>query len=83
MSVNIDYDRCRGCEFCYRECPADVFTWDKEKDLPIIARQNECWHCGICVLECPEDAMVHTLPPQCWNDTNKRFLANIGGKKSP
>jgi adenylylsulfate reductase subunit B len=80
MPVKINYHLCKGCKACYTECPADVIGWDDEKAIPYIAYPDECWHCGVCKLECPEEAMIHTLPPQCWIDINKRFISMLGRK---
>jgi len=59
----IDYKRCIGCGLCYELCPVDVFGWDEEKDLPIVAYPKECYQCGSCELECPQMAIDVTLPP--------------------
>ncbi|MFC1869635.1 ferredoxin family protein, partial [Thermodesulfobacteriota bacterium] len=47
----IDYKSCNGCSLCYDICPTDVITWDKDKDMPEITYEEECWHCGICWME--------------------------------
>ncbi|MCC7326517.1 MAG: ferredoxin family protein [Burkholderiales bacterium] len=83
MAIAINHHRCTGCRACYDECPADVFAWDAATDLPIVAYPDECWHCGICSMECDEKALIHTLPPQCWNDINKRYVANLGRMSQP
>jgi adenylylsulfate reductase subunit B len=77
MPVRINYHLCKGCKSCYNECPADVFGWDMDKGMPYLAYPDECWHCGICKLECPANALEHILPPRCWIDINKRFIANL------
>lgn len=77
MSIKIDYHLCKGCKSCYTECPADLFGWDEEREIPYIAYPDECWHCGVCKLECPENAIHLTLPPECWLEINKRFIAKL------
>ena len=78
MPVKINYHRCNGCKACYNHCPADLFGWDEERDIPYIAYPDECWHCGICKMECPvEKAIELTLPPQCWLEINKRFISKL------
>jgi adenylylsulfate reductase subunit B len=62
MPVKIDYHRCIGCKRCYELCPMDVYTWDKEMDMPRTEHENECWHCGICYMECPKRCIDVTLP---------------------
>jgi NAD-dependent dihydropyrimidine dehydrogenase PreA subunit len=78
MPVRIDYHKCVGCKACYRECPSDCYTWDEEKDIPVVTYPKECWHCGICEFECPAGAIDVSLPPQCWTEINKRFIAPLG-----
>lgn len=60
--TKIDYRHCNGCGICYRICPMDVFGWDEEKGLPILAYPDECWHCGACELDCPEMAIDVEIP---------------------
>ena len=79
MPVKIDYHACNGCKACYRECPADLFGWDEEQDIPFVAYPGECWHCGICKMECSENAVQLTLPPQCYLDINKQFISKMSG----
>ncbi|MCZ7574174.1 MAG: ferredoxin family protein [Ardenticatenaceae bacterium] len=52
-SITIDYDTCVNCKICYNLCPLDVFAWDDETALPIIAYPDECFHCGVCEIDCP------------------------------
>lgn len=58
----IDYRFCNGCKKCYDICPSDVFDWDDEKSLPIVAYPDECYYCAGCELECLEEAISIKLP---------------------
>ncbi len=53
--ITIDYRYCSGCRICYDICPTDVYGWNEDEKLPIVAYPGECWHCGACELDCPED----------------------------
>ena len=66
MPPKIDYHCCNGCKRCYNLCPVDVFTWDEEKNMPIAAYEEDCWHCGICWMECPKRAIDITFPVALW-----------------
>ena len=66
MPVKIDCERCNGCRRCYDLCPLDVFTWNEETDMPVVAYEEECWICGICWMECPKRAIDITYPASCW-----------------
>jgi len=75
MPIKINYKKCIGCGACYRECPADCYAWDEEKDMPYQAYPGECWHCGICELECPVKAIDVTLPLSAYaREIDRRFL---------
>jgi adenylylsulfate reductase subunit B len=77
MPVRIDYHACIGCKACYTHCPADMYGWDDEKEIPYAAYPDECWHCGICKLECPKDAIRISMPIMTWLDINKRFISRL------
>lgn len=67
MPVRIDHKKCNGCQKCYKVCPMDVFTLDKEmSNMPKVAYEEECWHCGICWMECPKRAIDITIPASFW-----------------
>lgn len=66
MPAKIDYRKCNGCKKCYDECPMDVFVWDEDMHMPVVAYEDECWHCGICWMSCPKRAIDVTFPASCW-----------------
>ena len=66
MPAKVDYKKCIGCKICYDLCPLDVYTWDDEKDMPVVTYWDECWHCGICWMDCPKRAIDVTYPASMW-----------------
>ena len=58
----IDYRYCNGCGVCYENCPMDVFGWDKQKEMPVIAYPGECSFCCFCEIICPEVAIDVCIP---------------------
>lgn len=58
MTLEIDEDKCTGCEECVNTCPAEVFEIVNEKSTaPNI---TECTECCVCVETCPENAIKHS-----------------------
>jgi len=56
LTFTIDYDLCRGCRLCQRNCPTDtIFRVDGEKKYRI--EQAGCIHCGTCLDVCPFGAV--------------------------
>ena len=51
--IIVDQKACRGCELCVDECPTDVFEYDKENHVPIVAKKDECVECLTCYYLCP------------------------------
>jgi len=60
MSVEIDRDKCDGCEVCVEICPTDVLRLDEDGKARV--KYDECWYCGCCELECPRKAIKLRLP---------------------
>ena len=56
--VEIDNDKCTGCGFCIKACPADVFVMENKLSRMKTTGVNECMGCGDCFAICPEDAIV-------------------------
>ena len=67
-AIEIDRDRCSGCQTCYDACFVDVYRWDTEADQPIIAYPEDCVECNKCELECPEECIkvVPDFPGIYW-----------------
>jgi NAD-dependent dihydropyrimidine dehydrogenase PreA subunit len=60
----IDYQHCKGCGECYKNCPMDVFGWDEDNQMPTVAYGAECSCCCFCEVMCPEVAIDVHLPLQ-------------------
>jgi NAD-dependent dihydropyrimidine dehydrogenase PreA subunit len=58
----IDYIHCKSCGDCYRDCPMDVFGWDKEKHRPTVDYPGECMFCCVCEIVCSERAVDVRFP---------------------
>lgn len=54
----VDEELCIGCEACIEHCPAGVFEWDDERDVPLVVNRYDCIvYCKGCANACPEDAI--------------------------
>lgn len=58
-SLEIDIEKCKGCELCVSECPADYLKVSSESNrlgffYPVVDPEEECTGCGICYTVCPD-----------------------------
>lgn len=58
--VQVDNDKCTGCEFCVKACPADVLVVENKLSKMHEDSINECMGCGDCSAICPEGAIIVT-----------------------
>ncbi|MBC8412553.1 4Fe-4S binding protein [bacterium] len=58
IDVQVDAEKCTGCEECVNLCPAEVFEMKDGKSDPVNA--DDCANCLTCVESCPEDAITVT-----------------------
>ena len=56
--VEIDIDKCTGCGFCVKACPADALFMENKLSKMRPPGVNECMGCGDCMAICPEDAII-------------------------
>ena len=63
MPPVIDKERCSRCGLCVESCSEDVFFGTGDKETPVVAYPEECWHCNSCVLACPLDGVIRLRIP--------------------
>jgi len=56
--VEVDKDKCTGCEQCIDVCPVDVYEIVDGKSEPV--NMDECLGCESCVEVCEEGAITLT-----------------------
>jgi len=54
--VNVDGEKCEGCEECVDVCPVEVFEMVDDKSSPVNA--DECLGCESCVEVCEPGAIT-------------------------
>ena len=60
MPPVFDSEKCVKCKQCVINCPGYVLQMDK--DTPVVAFPNECWHCGCCRIACKTSAVSFEFP---------------------
>jgi len=55
----VDWDACRGCRACMRQCQFGVIGYSASAEKCVID-QARCWGCGVCRAACANDAISLT-----------------------
>jgi len=60
VRIEVDEERCNGCNFCVEFCPTSVFELVKAngKDVARATRPDECWACNACMPQCSQQAIT-------------------------
>ena len=53
--VEVERERCKGCEDCLEVCSTGVFEMKEDKSVPV--NVEACLGCGSCVDACKEKAI--------------------------
>lgn len=57
--INVDVDKCVGCNACVRACPvgeANIAKVDETGQLRILINDDKCIKCGACIKACSHNA---------------------------
>ena len=55
VTLELNKDKCKGCEMCTQVCPHEVFTMKEHK--AVIQDLDSCMECGACAKNCPFSAI--------------------------
>jgi NAD-dependent dihydropyrimidine dehydrogenase PreA subunit len=56
FQVEVDHQKCKGCEECVEVCTVRVFEMQQRKALPM--NLKDCFGCQTCVEVCKEKAIT-------------------------
>ncbi len=71
--INVDIDKCIGCNACVRACPvgdANIARMNDEGQLKIRIDDDKCIKCGACIRACSHGARSYV-------DDTEQFLADL------
>ncbi len=73
--VQIERDRCKGCELCVQACPQEIIKMSKEINTKgyfyaQVVDQPRCIGCQLCAITCPDLAIEVSA-----NGVSYRFFA--------
>lgn len=55
VTLNLDQQKCIGCQTCTQVCPHQVFQVENKKAQ--IINKDACMECGACAKNCPVSAI--------------------------
>jgi len=58
-SLEIEIEKCKGCELCINACPVDYLKMSSETNghgyfYPVVNSDKECTGCGNCYVMCAD-----------------------------
>lgn len=65
VRIEVDEERCNGCNFCVEFCPMSVFELVEAngKNVARATRPEECWACNACMGQCSQHAIAVLQEP--------------------
>lgn len=75
--INVDVEKCVGCNACVRACPAseaNVARTDETGQLRILINDDKCIKCGACIKACSHGA-------RNFQDDTEQFLKDLKAGK--
>jgi len=76
--IEIDRNKCTGCNVCYNVCPQNVIKMENKKAY--IENYINCMECGACALNCQFDAINLTKGTGCLGAIIKEDILKITEK---
>jgi NAD-dependent dihydropyrimidine dehydrogenase PreA subunit len=75
FKVELDKEKCSGCEECLEACSADVFKMRNGKSVPV--NKKDCVGCLSCVEICEQEAIKVEETGVAMSDTCTALLRDI------
>ncbi|MBD3426977.1 MAG: 4Fe-4S dicluster domain-containing protein [Candidatus Omnitrophica bacterium] len=63
ITLEIDIERCKGCELCVNICPSGALKMSENLNkrgirYVVLDQAEKCTGCGFCALVCPDCAIT-------------------------
>ena len=64
--IDVERDRCKGCELCARACPQQIIGMSREINVKgyffaEVREPHRCIGCRMCAITCPDVAITVRL----------------------
>jgi NAD-dependent dihydropyrimidine dehydrogenase PreA subunit len=79
--IDVDREKCNGCEECLEACTAGMFRMQNEKAVPV--EDGECLGCESCVGVCDENAITVTDTRVALSNTCRSLLSVLDDMDEP